>query len=752
MPLRWLPSRLAFLCFTVCILTVGCGAERAVGREPLDPVGRIHVPIGIADTLDTLKTFVEAEGPFSPGCGSYGIYFWLFDRETKRLAAPTDGRESLRGLPPEGYLIPWSRWSDGDLQVTTRVCEVRRASPLGNVFVVGASAELTNRGNRDRRCSFYVALRPIGPAGFAVKTMSVSKQRDALLVEAHPAIVCNQLPSAIGVAETDTVGRLAADGRTPPQDSVHSDRGDCSGAMRYDLAIAAGKTVSFGFVCPVLPGRRAVGHDWDGRSPWAQLDLNAPNPSSGGELQPDPGLPYYRGLKAEQLFAEAAAYWRTIVGGMRVSLPDRRWSQCLAAILGHAALEMNEGAPDVAVVNFNVFNRDGVYVANMFQKSGNLSLSEKAIDYFRRRPFNGRTSVEADNPGQVLWIMGQHWLFSRDRRWLERTYPSAGNLAAMIRYCRTSPPPHYVKADSLEFGRSLPPDAPDSRPADKRQVLEPGSCDGHHPEYTEAFDIAGLRAAALMADALGKTDDAKAWKALADRLMVSYESAFGGKLPAGYGSYCVLWPCRLYPCGNGKAYQQFKGVGVQRPSEWRYFPLARAHQGLLTGNGVAGCGTVDRHLSHEQCQGWYLFDEGGDSGPGGWRFYRTTWKSSVAMPHGWAIAELWLLLRDCLVFEDDQRLVLLGGVPPDWFQSQQGIAVENLPTQFGRCSFRYTTQDNKAAFVITGEASPRGGFVLRIPKLLSLRASADGKTLDRADNGDFAVPLGTKRIEIEFDP
>ena len=49
----------------------------AAGDAGLDPCGKIHIPIGIANSLDTLKTFVEAEGCFSPGVGSYGVYFWL---------------------------------------------------------------------------------------------------------------------------------------------------------------------------------------------------------------------------------------------------------------------------------------------------------------------------------------------------------------------------------------------------------------------------------------------------------------------------------------------------------------------------------------------------------------------------------------------------------------------------------------------------------------------------------------------------
>ena len=47
---------LALLC---SVLTLS--AAEAV-RDPLAPKGKIHIPIGIPNTVDALKTFVEAEG------------------------------------------------------------------------------------------------------------------------------------------------------------------------------------------------------------------------------------------------------------------------------------------------------------------------------------------------------------------------------------------------------------------------------------------------------------------------------------------------------------------------------------------------------------------------------------------------------------------------------------------------------------------------------------------------------------------
>ncbi len=94
-------------------------------EEQLDPKGKIHIPIGVPNALDTLKTFVEAEGNFSPGVGSCGIYFWVYDPDAGVLTAPTMEHVShSHGFHDAGYLIPWSYWEYNDIQVRTEVCEL----------------------------------------------------------------------------------------------------------------------------------------------------------------------------------------------------------------------------------------------------------------------------------------------------------------------------------------------------------------------------------------------------------------------------------------------------------------------------------------------------------------------------------------------------------------------------------------------------------------------------------------------------
>jgi hypothetical protein len=730
---------------TVALAWIGpVAASDSDASTLLDPRGEIHTPIGVANTLDSLKTFVEAEGGFSPGVGTYGVCFWLYDTAAGRLFAPTmKDVPCEHGLAEGGYLIPWSKWTAGEIEVRSEICHVLQDSPQGQVHVVGGRVILRNGGQEQRAVSLYAALRPLGPAGFDVHNLRVDEAGDALLVEGKAALVARQQPGSAGVVQTDTIGQFALRGVVPESRSATSAQGDCSGALRFDVTLAPAENKTFEFVCPVLPSRRAVRHQWDGVSAWAQFDLAKPNPETGGVLQADLGLPYYRQLGVDRLFVEARDYWKALVGNVELRLPDVRWSEAFAAIAGHAALAMNEGAPDVAVVNYNVFNRDGAYVANILHKAGRADLAAEAIDYFLAHPFNGRSYPEADNPGQILWIMGEHWRFTRDQAWLERVYPAAQKLAAMIRYCQTAEGPHWVQMDALAFGGDVP--------AEKRRELKPGRCDGHNPTYTEAFDLAGIRAAALLARALDKNDDAAGYDAFAAELFERYDRTYGSRLPDKYGSYCVLWPCRLYPFDAGRAYEQFKGLGPQKPESWRYFPLARAHQSLLAGNREAGYRTLESHLDQPQMQRWYAFDEGGKSGSGGWEHLRTKWNGSVAMPHGWAIAEVHLLLRDCLAYEDGGRLVLFAGVPPNWFRDPKGMEIKNLPTQFGSLDVSWDVTGDGATLRLGGKAAPPEGFVLSLPDSSKTTVSAGNKTITAMERG-FVLPAETKQARIQFDP
>ncbi len=712
----------------------------------LDPRGTIHIPIGAANTVDALKTFVEGEGNFSPGFGSYGIYFWVWDGASQGLIAPTmHGMTASRSLPRDGTLAPASTWDANGISVRSEVCQVALDTGGGVTHVAGVRVSLKNATGERRKFAFYAALRSVGAAGWPVWQMA-AEGGNALLVEGRTALVGHTAPSRFGVLPDDSIVEVAKEGRTPHFPTAVSKEGHASGALVYDLTLGPGESVKLGFVCPVLAGRRVVGHEWDGVSEWAQYDLAPLSPSDGVDPQKDFGLQYYQSLNPEDLFARSSRYFRELLGKPSLNLPDARWNQAFKVLTAHVSMNMNEGAPDVAAVNYNVYNRDGVYIANILQKSGQFRLAEKAIDYFLKHPFNGRAEPEADNPGQILWIVGQHWRFTHDELWLRRVYPSIEKLAWMIAYYRASPPPHFVSMNSLEFGSDLE--------IKERKILKPGSCDGYHPEYTEAWDVAGLREATALALVMGRGADAGGWSRLAESFFSKYDQKFGADLARGYGSYAVLWPCRLYPLGQGSAQDQFMRLGAQQPTGWRYFPLARAHQSLLAGNREAGFSTINQHLDHEQMRGWFAFDEGGESGTGGWNKVLTTWKQgrdSVAMPHGWSIAEVQLLLRDSLLFETEDSLVLGAGMPAEWFRAGMAWGWTNVPTHFGSLSVQFDGRGAKPKLVLAGGVRPEDGVILKWPKEVHATLSVGGKPLVPLPNGDYVLPAKTRVVMIGYE-
>src|SRR6516225_7104758 len=144
-------TRRTFLTTAVLSSAIPREGAPAIPAASLDPRGQIHIPIGIANTLDTLKTFVEAEGNFSPGFGSHGVYFWIHDREAGRLFAPTmDDVRCSHGLREGGLLIPWIERDAGALTVRSENCHLQLRAGNADVHVAAARLRVRNGGRSAR--------------------------------------------------------------------------------------------------------------------------------------------------------------------------------------------------------------------------------------------------------------------------------------------------------------------------------------------------------------------------------------------------------------------------------------------------------------------------------------------------------------------------------------------------------------------------------------------------------------------------
>src|SRR5262249_20813163 len=136
------------------------------------------------------------------------------------------------------------------------------------------------------------------------------------------------------------------------------------------------------------------------------------------------------------------------------------------------------------------------------------------------------------------------------------------------------------------------------------------------------------------------------------------------------GSTPAVWPLRVLPGqdslvrdsfrtyyerfvkGDGGAYRHLYGQW------WPYGGLELAHAFLLTGMQAEMQQVLNYTLAHQTAPGMYAWAEGVDSQTGGF--------GEGDMPHAWASAELVNLVRDMLLYEDGDTLVVGAGVPAAW--------------------------------------------------------------------------------------
>jgi hypothetical protein len=63
--------------------------------------------------------------------------------------------------------------------------------------------------------------------------------------------------------------------------------------------------------------------------------------------------------------------------------------------------------------------------------------------------------------------------------------------------------------------------------------------------------------------------------------------------------------------------------------------------------------------------------------------------------HVWASAEWLMMIRNCFVREENERLILCGGVPARWLDHNQPIVFGPAPTAFGSVSITITPQPGR---------------------------------------------------------
>lgn len=117
--------------------------------------------------------------------------------------------------------------------------------------------------------------------------------------------------------------------------------------------------------------------------------------------------------------------------------------------------------------------------------------------------------------------------------------------------------------------------------------------------------------------------------------------------------------------------------------------------------------------------------------------------------HMWGQSTATKVLFDSLLAQKSDGSVIIGrGVPNEWVQGRQKIAVDNYPVSDGqRIGFRLTASDKTLSIELTGARVP--GYSIELPALKEniANVSVKGAKIDQTA-GTVLLPSGTQRVTI----
>jgi hypothetical protein len=688
--------------------------KKAKNPDWVWPRSDSHMVLGIPGSMECYKTWVEPGNSFSPGIASFGVSVWVKDEKTGKLYVPeTMNPGDFEWHFSEGKLpVVVSRWKCGGTDVESRLFKREEqyayCDYLRVIFLSAAASDF----------QVYLVIRSFGPCGGCIKHAEEKGDGKTILINGFPlaeglqgydefaAVDCSR--------EDRDIGTYIQNGRLPENKKAEDIHGWCSLTAMYRVHLEAESEKELAWQFPVyLPVSRAS-------------ELIPFRPFS-------PGNP----KKSEE---KAVSEWKSSMQGMEVDVPDKRFNDAFYAQMLHMLMMITGNDVRIETSFYPLFwLRDGVYIINALEKGGYRELAKKALEKIITGDFYGGFSSEADAPAEGIWALAEHYLFCRDTLWLEEVYPAIRRKAAWIERMMKTDQTLYDYSTEMVAGfiRASMVNGLVCYPV-KNGIIQ-GNMDHHIPYYwINCWAVYGLRLASMCAGILGFHKDESRYdelsKNLHENLMKYFPENFR-ETPVSQGIYSfgvALWPTHAFDAQTvrkefdtwWKTWRCPRGI-YNIAWDWTYFEAAQAHNYLFLGDWERFHIMLERYFRYQDVPGLYGYNEGknarkpdGSSVYGGqdWGFgnildYRGWDNFDSNMPHNWVSSELYLMMRDSLLFEDNKTLVVGAGIPREWNQKGNKVEVKNAATHFGTVSYTLIFETAKLVLNIVLE---KGDVSLRV--------------------------------------
>lgn len=405
-------------------------------------------------------------------------------------------------------------------------------------------------------------------------------------------------------------------------------------------------------------------------------------------------------------FASTLSYEKAVPQFI-LQLPDKRFEDSLKAqvatlMMGYIGRQTGPGEP----INYPLaWERDGAYSLMAMAKCGQLQTARELSAYFAENDFFGGFGAEGDAAGSATNALIEVGFLLNDPQYFQWIWPHIVRKMGII--------DEMLNATTDIYKEYVGPLAPHLLHDGRRhqQICQPacdglivGSMDLHFPVlYISAVSYRGLIQASRLAASLGKSDEAAAWKAKAEKIRAAWISVYGQKKYDNERNFMIsVWPSwilnkdsKLFidSIETNWANEKWEaGQPKQRPL-WTYFTASQAHQWLFLERPDRTWEILEYFFKNQCAPGLYTYWEGNgeENTFKQWENYRGWLKPKYVTPHYWTASEMLHLQLDMLTYVDESKkdfeVVIGGGVPAAWLKAP--IVFRDFRTKLGVVSWEY---------------------------------------------------------------
>ena len=630
----------------------------------------------------------------------------------------------------DGYLpIPSVSWHHDlvDLDVTAFV----QGRPDNAQLI--ARYRLRNNDKAPREVTLALAVRPFQvnpPSQFLNTPGGISPIRQlafdgpTVSVNGRPRVFAVQVPDAVFATAFDSgmdVTHLP-DAAPPPTRQVKDATGLASGAMLYRATLQPGQARDIALVIPQT-----------------------------GPAQLPPGF------DAERAQQQVALDWRDKLGRVHIQVPAEGQPviKSLRTALAHMLISRIGPRLQPGTRSYSrSWIRDGAMISDGLLRLGREDVVRDYVDWFAPYQFeNGMVPCcvddrgsdpvpENDSHGELIFSIAEYYRYTGDRPFLERMWPHVSGAWNYMEQLRLS--------ERNEANFMLNPAFYGMMPA---SISHEGySSKPVHSYWDDFWALRGYKDAVEIAEALERPEDAARFSASRDQFHEDLDASLAaavrqhsidylpgsaelGDLDASSAVIALTLggeQGRLTPELLGNTFERYWNAFAARRDgklEWNNYTLyewRNVAAFVRLGWRERAWDTVAFLLKDRTPQAWNQWAEVVSHTP------RTPFFLGD-LPHAWVASDFLRSILDIFAYEReiDHSVVIAAGVPARWFD-EQGVAIDNLRTPYGRLGYAIKHRDTLLELdVTTGLVVPPGGVVFPWPYAgVPGKATVNGETVE----------------------